>query len=178
MEAQSDIVIAGRNNLRGAVSAFNAAWIASKGEYIANFNDDAVYLNDALFKGIDLLRSDPKIGQVSLMSNDCAPGGLAYSNFGISPRAVVEKVCAKQGGPKNYWNPIYYTYAGDYEYSAWIWNLGLEVVVMPGKWVNDLADTRDFLHRRNLTITLARLEGQLLLSRCSSKEKILTTGPG
>jgi glycosyltransferase involved in cell wall biosynthesis len=184
MQVQPDIVIADRDNLRGAVSAFNAAWAASKGDFIANFNDDAEYLDDALAKAVDVARSDPKIGQVALTFDT---GGqwhiptfynsdLHCANFGVSPRSVVEAVCAKQGGPRNYWNPIYHTYAGDCEHSVWIWNMQLRVQDLTDAHVHDVR-TYDDLRKRNTRIMRIRGDDVIFDRRWPDAETIRSGKP-
>ena len=150
MRSQPDIVIAETGNLRGAVSAFNAAWAASIGEFVANFNDDAVYVDDALAMGVlALMESTELDGDVGQVAFEFDAGGswhiadfygsdLHCANFGVTRRHMARKVCAKQGGAHHYWNPIYHTYAGDCEFSAWVWRLGYSVKALPEVRVHDI----------------------------------------
>ena len=181
MRAQADIVIAETGNLRGAVSAFNAAWAASIGGFVANFNDDAEYVGDALCVGVQELQRSPSVGQVAFEFDlggswhHEAVCGLVYANFGVGPRDVIAKVCEKQGGPKNYWSPFYHTYAGDTEHSMWVWNLGYRVEPLKGARVCDRGK-QDDLRRRNDQIRSARGDSYLFRNRWTSTEQILKHG--
>ena len=169
---QRDVVLVGMRSLEGAVLAFNQAWSVSRGKYIANFNDDAEYLENALELGVRALEApgNEDVGQVAFEVNLTGlwsveyMKNLVYANFGVGRRDVVEKVCEKQGGVNNYWNPIYHTYAGDCEHSCWIWKMGLRVLGLEGVRVLDKG-ARDALRKRNDEIRKDRKDGELFWAR-------------
>jgi glycosyltransferase involved in cell wall biosynthesis len=172
LASESDVVLVGMRSLDGAVKAFNQAWSVSRGEYIANFNDDAEYLGNALELGVEALRcpKNKDVGQVAFELNLTGLWSveymkhLVYANFGIGKRDVVERVCEKQGGKENYWNPIYHTYAGDCEHSCWIWKMGMRVLGLEGVRVMDLG-AKDGLRERNDQIRKNKKDGELFWSR-------------
>lgn len=146
LAAQRDVVLIGERHLEGAVKAFNQCFRASRGEYIANVNDDCVVEGVALIEGVKYLREHPEAGQVAFafkgeddndwIVNDIYPRKTypsvtwptTYANFGITRRAIAEQVASICGG---FWAPVYSTYAGDCELSAWIHKLGHKVVKLP-----------------------------------------------
>lgn len=157
LAAQPDVVLVAVHELCGAVRAFNQAWAVSKGRYVANFNDDAVYVDAALEHALDTLEHPDAagVGQAAL-AFDTRGGryivegvfGVPYANYGVARRHVVEKVAAAQGGSGHFWNPCYKTYAADSEFSLWVWKLGYEVAPLQTARVHDLfAD--DALRARN-----------------------------
>ena len=170
--SQPDVVLVGMRSLDGAVKAFNQAWSVCRGLYVANFNDDAEYLENALELGIRTLQ-DPEnknVGQVAFELNLTGLWSVeyvkhyVYANFGVGRRHVVEKVCEKQGGPNNYWNPIYHTYAGDCEHSCWIWKMGMKVLGLEGVRVADKG-IKDSLRENNEQIRKERKDSELFWSR-------------
>jgi glycosyltransferase involved in cell wall biosynthesis len=171
LAVQDDVVLVGKRSLEGAVKAFNEAWAASRGKYVANFNDDAEYVDDALVAAVRYLESPPgaKAGQVAFEYD--LPGvwkvetinGLYYANFGMTRREVVERICQQQGGPNNFWNPIYHTYAADCEHSCWVWKLGLEVHALKARCADKKAV--DELREKNDVIRGARGDSELFWKR-------------
>lgn len=186
MRDQRDIVIAGTNNLRGAVSAFNAAWVVSRGRYIANFNDDSVYVGQALENAHEQIAASSEIGQLALEFDIGGTGwhhanmpsvqSMTYANYGMSRREVVQRVCERQGGPRCYWNPIYHTYAGDCEHSAWVWSMGLRVEAC-GHRVSD-SHVNDQLRRKNETLCWnVRHDDALFCRRWPDAQTVLAGRP-
>lgn len=169
LAVQDDVVLIGKRSLEGAVKAFNEAWSVSRGRFVANFNDDAEYVGDALSVAIRYLEEHPKAGQVAFEYD--LPGrflvetinGLYYANFGVTRREVAERVAAAQGGPSHWWNPIYHTYAGDCEHSCWVWKLGLEVHALKARCADKKAC--DELRGRNEKVRAERGDSELFWKR-------------
>lgn len=168
LASQPDVILLGERRLEGAVAAFNHAFSSSRGAFVANFNDDAVYEGDALARGVDYMLRTPEAGQVAFAFkgdgeewtiNEVYPPRdfpsvkhlTTYANFGITRRDVANKVACIQGG---FWSPVYRTYCGDNELSAWIWKLGYRVDKLPDARVIDLR-TDDALRSKN-TANLGR----------------------
>lgn len=148
---QPDIVLVGERRLEGAVKAFNQCYAISRGEFIANLNDDCVVQGEALTEGVKYLQSHPKTGQVAfgfkgegedwhindIYEHEKFPNvtwPTTYANFGITRRSVADKVVEITGG---FWCPVYKTYAADCELSAWVWKLGHRVDKLPHQRVID-----------------------------------------
>lgn len=172
LETQKDVVVID-GGMDGAVVAFNKAWQASRGKFIANFNDDSEYLGDALRAGVKTFSTPGALtipGQVAFESDLYGQWkvesihGFAYANFGITRRDVVQKVCAAQCGPSHFWNPIYHTYAADCEHSCWVWKLGHTVMPLPGCRVKDHSFL-DALRARNDVIRANRGDSTLFWKR-------------
>ena len=164
LAAQPDVVLVGERRLEGAVHAFNQAYALSRGRYVANFNDDAVYLNGALQVAVKHLETHPEAGQVALKFHDKVQGKevvndvfdpktfpevtwpTTCANFGVVRRGVAEKISHIQGG---FWNPCYRTYGADCEFSAWIHRLGLKVAKLDDRLYVDDLRTEDALRKTN-----------------------------
>lgn len=153
---QPDVVLVGKRSLDGAVDAFNHAYAVCRGKYIANFNDDASYRDDALAKAVAFMDENQDVGQAifafrgageDYVINEIYPGnpGTEYANFGITRREAMEQVVAIQGGM---WNSIYRTYAADCENSAWVHRLGWRVARLDHLRVVDVR-TKDDLRVNN-----------------------------
>jgi len=168
LAAQPDVLLVGEHRLEGAVRAFNQAFLLSRGEFIANLNDDAVVEGDALAAGVRHLQENTRAGQVAFgfrgegeawHINDIYPQetypavtwGTTYANFGITRRSIAEKVAAITGG---YWAPVYSTYAADCELSAWCWKLGYTVDKRMDLRVHDVRND-DSLRARNAPLSAA-----------------------
>lgn len=136
----------------GAVAAFNAGFAAARGEYVAAFNDDAVYLNNALELACHYLDTNPTCGQVAIPYRE--PGGelhtqemwlgrhrikVLYANFSVTRRWLGEQV--------GWWGD-YVQYAGDNELSANIWLQGYSVDELPDGEIMHLA-AQDSTRRPN-----------------------------
>lgn len=130
LSEQSDVVLVS-DELKGAVRAFNKAYAASRGKYVALLNDDIVSVDDALLLAVGKLETDRTVGQVA-----CSWGGSGkpfifetvhgfyYANLGVMPRWLCDIVVSITGG---LWSPCYYTYGADTELSCWIYRLGMKV---------------------------------------------------
>lgn len=133
----------------GAVAAFNAGFRAATAEFVANFNDDAVYVGAVLANAVTLLSADPEIGQVAIpFASDpvnsadelaaaahrtigIAPevqhvrthlyGEIPYANFGVVRRELGEQV--------GWWGD-YYQYGGDTELSVKVVQAGYRIGVL------------------------------------------------
>ena len=156
LSAQSDVVLVGDRHLTGAVRAFNYGYRMCRGRFVANFNDDAVYVDRALAEAVARMDADPVIGQgifafrgegEDFGINQIYPGhaGTEYANFGVARRDALRQVETITGG---FWNPIYRTYAADCEQSAWIHRLGWTVARFEDLRVIDVR-TKDDLRARN-----------------------------
>lgn len=181
---QPDVVLVGKRSLEGAVKAFNEAWMVSRGRFVANFNDDAEYVGNALGQGVRFLQdpSHVKVGQVAFEYD--LPGffkvetinGLYYANFGMTRREVAEKICAAQGGVNNWWNPIYHTYAADCEHSCWVWKLGYEVHALVGARAADKKAV-DELRETNEQVRKGRGDSELFWKRWPDANSMLPGPP-
>lgn len=132
----------------GAVAAYNLGFSMAEGDYVAAFNDDAVYMGKPLAGAFIMLRKNPEIGQVALpfVTNKIASidefstevrgtprvaevnlehyGRVPYANFGVIRRNVGERL--------GWWGE-YYHYAGDTHLSAGVWYSGMSVAPLPWK---------------------------------------------
>lgn len=117
----------------GAVRAFNDAFSVARGHFVLTLNDD-VRLDPSsnVQKAIDLLESDPTIGQVAFAHRGPATSspiqtihGKPYANYGLTRADLGRKIARICGG---FWCPVYWTYGADCELSAWVWRLGYRVV--------------------------------------------------
>lgn len=174
--AQPDVVFLGLKRLEGAVPAFNSAFREARGLYIANYNDDSKYGENVLVEGVKYLREHPECGQVAfglsnhgqVIVNEVYPKAQypnappsTYANFGIIRRSIAEKIARIQGG-NAFWNPIYKTYCGDTELSAWVWRLGMTVDALPHLVVEDI-QAQDELRTKNME--LAGAEAKRMYAR-------------
>lgn len=143
---QRDVKLLQQGTRLGAVKAFNAAFNAAIGEFVAAFNDDAEYRGAPLANAVAKLRAEKTIGQVAIpflthpinsvieipervtgtpeTQNVALPnlGFVPYANFGVIARALGDKL--------GWWSEYYYTYAGDTELSTQVWAKGLRVVAL------------------------------------------------
>ncbi len=155
---QPDVVLVAKRGLFGAVDAFNDAFVVSSGAYIANFNDDALYVGEALARGVEYLAEHAAVGQVIFsfaaageayytssvfagldekhyVSETVSLSESKYANFGITRRAAAGEVAEIVGG---FWSPAYYTYAADCELSLWVRKLGWKIALLPEERVVDV----------------------------------------
>lgn len=157
LAAQPDVVLVGKRSLDGAVDAFNHCFDVSRGEFVATLNDDMNVVAHALAEGVQHLQEHAECGQVAFAFrgptedwhvNHVYPDAMwstVYANFGIARRIAMEAVRYITGGM---WAPIYYTYAGDCELSAWLHRLGWTIEVRNDLRVEDIRTT-DGLRARN-----------------------------
>lgn len=132
----------------GAVAAYNLGFSMAEGDYVAAFNDDAVYVGKPLAGAFIILRKNADIGQVAIpfITDKIAPadvpaaqprgvprvaevnlehyGRVPYANFGVIRRNL---------GDRLGWWGDYYHYAGDTHLSAGVWYSGLTVAPLPSK---------------------------------------------
>lgn len=151
LAAQRDVIFIGERHLEGAVKAFNQAFRASRGQFVANLNDDCTVVGNALPEGVKYLQDHPDVGQVAFGFNlvegthgvnsvyprktyPTVTWPTTYANFGITRRSAAEQVAAITGG---FWAPVYKTYAGDCELSAWMHKLGWKIAELPHLHVVD-----------------------------------------
>lgn len=178
MEAQDDIVLVKAGRLEGAVKAFNQAYSASKGHYVALLNDDVIAVGDALLLAVARLKTDDSIGQVACAWGErkkpfsvAAVHGTIYANLGVMPRRIADLVVKITGGV---WCPKYYTYGADTELSCWVHRVGLKVYGLKNSCFEDLP-VLDALRRRNET--RARNDGKLFYKRWPMANTLLPGGP-
>ena len=186
---QSDVVLVGERRLEGAVKAFNQAFALSRGEFVANMNDDCIVHGTALADGVAYLKAHEGCGQVAFSFSGAGQPkrgvneifgkdspkpvswGTVYANFGITHREVADKVARIQGG---FWNPCYRTYAGDCEHSAWVWKLGYTVDKMLDCYVEDVW-AEDDLRAKNKVGSGA--EARLMYERWNDPAMFKPEGP-
>lgn len=173
LAVQDDVVLVGLRHLGGAVEAFNHAYAASRGDFIATLNDDAAPVGGALRNGVEFLLHRASAGQVAIRlerTRGAEPKveilypGSAYANFGVVRRKALEQVVRIQGG---FWNPCYRTYGADCELSAWLHHLGWGVDPMEDPALGYIEDyeVHDVLRRENHTQGRAQRDGQLFWKR-------------
>jgi len=143
------ILIQQQGPLTGPVRAFNLGFsraVHDDFDYIVNFNDDAEFVTvGAIEKAISVLRRDRLIGQVAFEFYRRQKWqfqrsyGRTYANYGVVRKNIGMLVAKSQGDASgcNWWNPIYNTYAGDSEFSLWIWKLGYRVHEAKGLRIYD-----------------------------------------
>lgn len=169
LAAQPDVVLVGKRSLDGAVDAYNHAYAASRGDYILTLNDDC-RLEGSIERLVRMLHEEyDDQAQVALRfrheGQSCfntvhAGSPSQYANYSLTHRRLTTLVAYIQGG---YWTPAYYTYAGDTEFSLWVWALGLPVVVSGDAVEVDNLPAQDVLRERN--VIRAQDETRLLYAR-------------
>jgi glycosyltransferase involved in cell wall biosynthesis len=178
LSAQPDVVIVGLRHLGGAVEAFNLAYAASRGAFLATFNDDVVSKGRAIHHGIEFLRERPQLGQVVLLWQrtrleepkvEYIRSQMPYANYGVARRSAVEAVAKIQGG---IWNPCYRTYGADCELSAWMYALGLGVGAIHDAKLGYVEDYElpDALRQENHRMGRAAADGVLFWKRWSQPD--------
>lgn len=149
LRARTDVRLIEQGERLGAVAAFNAGFRAATAEFVANFNDDAIYVGPVLAQAVALLRADADVGQVAIpftakRVNEAselagasgagftyAPevqrvrthlyGEIPYANFGVIRRELGEEV--------GWWGD-YYQYGGDTELSVKVVKAGYRIGVL------------------------------------------------
>lgn len=126
----------------GAVAAYNLGFSMAQGEYVAAFNDDAIYIGKPLAGAFLAMRKRPDVGQVAIpfVTEKISPadspsaqprgtpkvaevnlgrfGRVPYANFSVTRRALGERL--------GWWGDFYH-YAGDTHLSAGVWHAGFKV---------------------------------------------------
>ncbi len=142
LRMQSHLVVIEQGRRLGAVKAFCAGFRVARGDYVANGNDDAIYVGDTLARACAYLDSHPKCGQVAIPFGtpdenphvDILPNWLAktlgkknlpYANFGVIRRELGEEF--------KWWDEEhFYQYGGDTYLSAAVWRAGWTVDRLDG----------------------------------------------
>lgn len=142
---QDDVVLIADTGCYGAVDAFNRCAKLARGDFFITLNDDCYPVGDALKRAIDVLVTEPDVGQVAMgvgqhteargIINALSATNHVYANFGAIRRSIVEVVTQITGGM---WNPRYHTYAADTELSAWVYRLGHNIRALPEAVIRDL----------------------------------------
>ena len=125
----------------GAVKAFNAGFLAARGTFVVNLNDDCIVRAPVIPRAIAQLKcgyhgGGAKVGQIAIPFT--APGqdkpqtlsirlGTAswpYANFGVTWRWL--------GNQLGWWGDQYFQYGGDTELSMKIWKAGYHIEPLKG----------------------------------------------
>lgn len=154
LASQQDVVLLGDRHLDGAVAAYNRAYSMSRGRHVALLNDDCKVLPGTFAQALAVLDSEPYVGQVVIPYSQhgrvFAPQrrGHALASYSVNRRETADAVVAVSGG---IWNPIYHTYAADWELSCMVLHLGWSVVSLNTVGVTDLGDetSHDTLRTQN-----------------------------
>ncbi len=177
LATQSDVVLIEQEGPpTGAVKAFNLGFsyaVEHRFDFVAHLNDDAeVITKDGFVDAINILNSNPKIGEVAFAFDLYGNWGFdhvngkPYANFGVVRREAGEAVARAQGDPtgKNWWNTIYKTYGADSEFGVWLWKLGWEVYTANHIQVHD-CQAMDDLRKLNDAANPDRLDSKLFWMR-------------
>lgn len=162
LATQPDVVLIGqRGELTGAVRAFNLGFayaVDHKFDYVFHFNDDAEIVTPWSFaKSVELMMEDTLIGQVAFVLDLNGTSfdfeyifNQVYGNYSLVRLAAGIAVANAQGDPfgRNWWNPIYRTYAADCEFSFWLKQLGWKLHHAKNLAVHDCKH-HDALSERN-----------------------------
>jgi len=183
LSEQDDVVLIGRQELTGAVVAFNHCQQLARGKYLCTLNDDVEVEGDALARAVDMLEHEPAVGQIAMalrrhgagawMVNCISPPQYYYANFGVIRADLVERIVAITGGM---WSPCYYTYGADVELSCWVYRLGYQVKPCPDLHVSDY-EHRDGLREANHAGGKADCDGKLYNRRWGDKRALSPNGP-
>src|SRR3990167_9509324 len=138
--AQQDVIFLGDRTLDGAVTAYNRAFLCTRGNYLALLNDDCVPLESVLAEAVAMLEAAPNIGQVAIPFDRQGRTTLAHqrgqpvASYSVLLTETARAVAAVCGG---LWNPLYHTYGGDWELSCLIHERGWRVAAFPRGGVLD-----------------------------------------
>jgi len=130
----------------GAIPAFNSAYSASRGRFVAWINDDVTVRALSLSRALTYLSAHPETAAVAFRFNRRGDGlGLRHStlnmgdslpiraNQGVARRKSCDAIAAEIGG---FWGDeqhrAHHTYGGDNAWSVIAWWLGLRVDLVPG----------------------------------------------
>lgn len=183
LSEQPDVVLIGRQELTGAVVAFNHCQQLARGQFLCTINDDVEVEAGAIAGAVDILEREPAVGQVALglrrqsagpwMVNYISPPHYFYANFGVVRSSIVARVRAITGGM---WSPCYYTYGADVELSCWVYRLGYQVKPCEQLHVSDY-EHRDGLRAANHAGGKAERDGNLYNARWGDKRALQPGGP-
>lgn len=133
---QSDIKTIRHGELRGPVAAYNDAFHAALGEFVAYINDDLELKRDILEEAVILLRTNPDIGIISLPYRN--PSGAVVRMPETSPNhedrypMASFGVLRKDTGDKAGWFPAcMYHYHGDSALCLAVQEMGLRIEPLP-----------------------------------------------
>ena len=136
----------------GFVGAANAGFCAARGEYVMQLNDDCILLPHSVDNALRFLRAPANrgiVGQAAFFHDTplrrnihqqievegvrfvvCHVRGLCFANFGLTERALGEKL--------RWYDERFFMYGADPDFSLKIWDAGLRVEPCPGALVRHL----------------------------------------
>lgn len=160
----SEAVIVDQPQREGFVQAANLGFQAARGDYIVQINDDCELLPHTLANAVRFLEAPghERVGQAAFFHNSTVRRniyaqiqfdgewyyvnhvrGLCFANFGLARRALYEQL--------DYFDPRYFMYGADPDFSLKIWHEArLNVVPCPGALIRhqQLNDGRASEERR------------------------------
>jgi len=166
-----------------AVRAFNLGfgYAVDRGyEFVFHLNDDAELVSPiSITAAMLMLNADESAGCVAFETDFRGDWGFetihgyTYSNFGLIRTKAGKEVAAVQGDPgfRNWWNPIYKTYAADSEFGCNLHRLGYKVIEGHGLRVHD-RQAQDELRELNESDNPDRNDSRLFWSRFPDRDSI------
>ena len=127
---QKDLVILQHNRRTGCTKAFNDGFRISSGEYCAQLSDDVEVVDGCLVMAVELLDSDPQIGQVVIPHKEpkwhrsavprfsTSKGSWPFAAFGVTRRALGDQV--------GWWGDYHHQY-GDPELALKVMDAGYRI---------------------------------------------------
>jgi len=183
LSEQEDVVLLGRQELTGAVVAFNHCQQLARGKYLCTLNDDVEVEGGAIARAVVVLEQEPEVGQIAMVlqrhgtgpwfANYISPPDYYYANFGVIRAELVERIVAITGGM---WSPCYYTYGADVELSCWVHRLGYQVKPCSELRVLDHEHV-DGLREANHAGGKAARDGNHYNQRWGDKRALVARGP-
>lgn len=144
-KGQPDVRLIEQGELLGAVTAFNAGFVAASGGYVIAGNDDIEFIGRSITRAWCFLEDNPQCGQgcfyqkrgrnqawhIEVMQArvDGQSRSVPYGQVAIVPKWLGERV--------GWWGKITHTYAGDNELSANLWANGYTVEGVSGAGIVD-----------------------------------------
>ena len=136
----------------GVVQAMNFGFMAARGEYLIQINDDCELLPHSIANAIRFLEAPAHkhVGQAAFFHDSpvrrnvhaqiqiegiwyfvCHVRGLCYANFGLARRSLYEQL--------DYFDERYFMYGADPDFSLKVWHEArLEVAPCPGALIHHL----------------------------------------
>jgi hypothetical protein len=166
---QRDIVLIEQGELLGAIKAFNAGAMASRGQYVILGNDDILYHVGSIVRALAYMEDNPACGAVAFADNRHANYKReVVKGYGVQYIAGAQHpVIYAQVGMYRKWlgdllgwwgvsDPVMreaYTYGGDAYLSARLWEYGYSVDAVRGVTVYDRIH-KDDLRQHNTNMEM------------------------
>jgi glycosyltransferase involved in cell wall biosynthesis len=133
---QEDVRLIQHGELRGCNTAFRDGLLDAQGDYVCQLSDDIEVIDGCIPAGVELLKSDPMIGQAAfyylnpgahrpVQGYTTMQGGrVLFCAFGITRKEVGDLV--------DWWSPEYFQQYGDPDLSCKVWQAGYKVAALVG----------------------------------------------